>query len=71
MGFAADYSVKDSDDTAIVYSTLLRFGVEKDLAGLLAFEEKDYFRCFALEAIHPSVPISIYLMLLAGWAETE
>jgi halimadienyl-diphosphate synthase len=61
VGFAADYSVKDSDDTAIVYSTLLRFGVEKDLAGLLAFEEKDYFRCFALEA-NPSVSTNIHIL---------
>src|SRR5215216_1510529 len=32
VGFAANYSVKDSDDTGLVYDALLRFGHEKDLA---------------------------------------
>src|SRR5678815_4884715 len=44
--FAAEYSVKDSDDTSLAYDTLLRFGCEKDLASVLRYEEKDYFRCF-------------------------
>ncbi len=54
VGFAADYSVKDSDDTGLVYDTLLRFGCEKDLASVLIYEEKDHFRCFDLEA-NPSI----------------
>ena len=48
IGFAADYTVKDSDDTGLVFDTLLRFGIEKDLASVLAYEEEDHFRCFDL-----------------------
>lgn len=61
VGFAADYSVKDSDDTSLVYDTLLRFGCEKDLASVLRYEEKDHFRCFELEA-NPSISANIHVL---------
>ncbi len=61
VGFAADYSVKDSDDTGLVYDTLLRFGFEKDLASLLLYEEKDHFRCYDLEA-NPSISANIHVL---------
>jgi halimadienyl-diphosphate synthase len=61
VGFAAGYSVKDSDDTGLVYDTLLRFGIEKDLASVLIYEEKDHFRCFDLEA-NPSISANIHVL---------
>jgi halimadienyl-diphosphate synthase len=61
VGFAAEYSVKDSDDTSLAYDTLLRFGCEKDLASVLRYEEKDYFRCFELEA-NPSISANIHVL---------
>lgn len=61
VSFATDYSVKDSDDTVITYSTLLRFGIEKDLASILAYEEKDHFRCFDLE-VNPSISANIHIL---------
>jgi halimadienyl-diphosphate synthase len=61
VGFAAEYSVKDSDDTSLVYDTLLRFGIEKDLASVLAYEEKDHFRCFDLE-VNPSISANIHIL---------
>jgi len=61
VGFAADYSVKDSDDTGLVYDTLLRFGSEKDLASVLIYEEEDHFRCFDLEA-NPSISANIHVL---------
>jgi halimadienyl-diphosphate synthase len=61
VSFATDYSVKDSDDTVITYSTLLRFGIEKDLASVLAYEEKDHFRCFDLE-VNPSISANIHIL---------
>src|SRR5512147_2973821 len=61
VGFAAEYSVKDSDDTSLVYDTLLRFGIEKDLASVLRYEEKDHFRCFELEA-NPSISANIHVL---------
>jgi halimadienyl-diphosphate synthase len=61
VSFATNYSVKDSDDTVITYSTLLRFGIEKDLASILAYEEKDHFRCFDLE-VNPSISANIHIL---------
>ncbi|HSG43493.1 MAG TPA: hypothetical protein VLA72_10095, partial [Anaerolineales bacterium] len=49
IGFASGYSVKDSDDTGLVYETLLRYGIEKDIASVLGYEEDEHFRCFDLE----------------------
>jgi halimadienyl-diphosphate synthase len=65
VGFAAGYSVKDSDDTGLVYDTLLRFGSEKDLASVLTYEEKDHFRCFDLEA-NPSISANIHVLGALG-----
>ena len=67
VGFAAGYSVKDSDDTGLVYDTLLRFGIEKDLASVLIYEEKDHFRCFELEA-NPSISANIHVLSALGQA---
>ncbi len=61
VGFAAGYTVKDSDDTGLVYETLLRYGIEKDLASVLLYEEKDHFRCFDLEA-NPSISANIHVL---------
>ena len=67
VGFAAEYSVKDSDDTGLVFDTLLRFNCEKDLASVLLYEEKDYFRCFDLEA-NPSISANIHVLGALGQA---
>ena len=61
IGFAADYTVKDSDDTGLVFDTLLRFGIEKDLASVLAYEEETHFRCFDLE-VNPSISANIHVL---------
>jgi len=67
VGFAEGYSVKDSDDTGLVYDTLLRFGCEKDLASVLIYEEKDHFRCFDLE-VNPSISANIHVLGALGQA---
>lgn len=67
VGFAASYTVKDSDDTGLVYDTLLRFGIEKDLASVLLYEEKEHFRCFDLEA-NPSISANIHVLGALGQA---
>lgn len=67
VGFAAGYSVRDSDDTGLVYDTLLRYGTEKDLASVLIYEEKDHFRCFDLEA-NPSISANIHVLGALGQA---
>lgn len=65
VGFADGYSVKDSDDTGLVYDTLLRYGIEKDLGAVLSYEEKDHFRCFDLEA-NPSISANIHVLGALG-----
>ena len=67
VGFAASYTVKDSDDTGLVYETLLRYGIEKDLASVLSYEEKDHFRCFDLE-VNPSISANIHVLGALGQA---
>ncbi|HXD10684.1 MAG TPA: hypothetical protein VN653_11525, partial [Anaerolineales bacterium] len=61
VAFSTAYSVKDSDDTVITYNALLRYGIEKDLASVLAYEEKDHFRCFDLE-VNPSISANIHIL---------
>ncbi|HEX2994778.1 MAG TPA: prenyltransferase/squalene oxidase repeat-containing protein [Anaerolineales bacterium] len=66
-GHSEYYSVKDSDDTSLVYEVLSRFGIEKDLASVLVYEEQDCFRCFDLEA-NPSVSANIHVLGALGQA---
>ena len=61
VAFSTAYSVKDSDDSVVTYNALLRFGIEKDLASILAYEEKDHFRCFNLE-VNPSISANIHIL---------
>lgn len=65
VGYAASCSVKDSDDSVITYSALFRFGIEKDLASVMAYEEKDHFRCFDLE-VNPSISANIHILDALG-----
>src|SRR5574341_862290 len=61
VAFSTAYSVKDSDDSVVTYNALFRFGIEKDLASILAYEEKDHFRCFDLE-VNPSISANIHIL---------
>lgn len=61
VAFSTAYSVKDSDDTVITYNALLRYGIEKDLASILAYEEQEHFRCFDLEA-NPSISANVHIL---------
>ncbi|MGD8403054.1 MAG: prenyltransferase/squalene oxidase repeat-containing protein [Anaerolineales bacterium] len=60
-GFSSEYSVNDSDETSIVYDTLSRYGVEKNVGFILSFEEKDHFRCFDLEN-DPSISANVHVL---------
>lgn len=61
VAFSTAYSIKDSDDTVITYNTLLRYGIEKDMASILAYEEDGHFRCFDLE-VNPSISANIHIL---------
>jgi len=60
-GFASEYSVNDSDDSSLVFDTLSRFGVSKDIQSILAFEDEEYFRCFTIEN-DPSISVNIHVL---------
>lgn len=61
IGHASEYTPKDSDDTALVYELLSRFGYPVDIQAVLSYEEDAYFRCFALEA-NPSTSANIHVL---------
>ncbi|PKN91763.1 MAG: cyclase [Chloroflexi bacterium HGW-Chloroflexi-6] len=61
VGFAANYSAHDGDDTGLVFDVLKRFGYQPSLSAMLTYEESDSFRCFALEA-NPSVSANIHAL---------
>ncbi len=61
VGFAVDYTPKDSDDTSLLYDVLKRFGREVDLDAVLRYEHIYYFRCFELES-NPSISANIHVL---------
>lgn len=60
-GFSSEYSVNDSDDTALVFDTLSRYGITKEIDKVLAYEEEEWFRCFDLES-GPSISANIHVL---------
>lgn len=60
LGISVDY-VKDGDDTGVAYDVLKRFGRNPDIEAVLSYEERDYFRCFSLEA-NPSISTNIHIL---------
>lgn len=60
-GFSSEYSVNDSDGTSIVFDVLSRYGVSRKEDNILAYEESEYFRCFALES-DPSISTNIHVL---------
>ncbi len=61
IGFATNYSVKDSDMTSLVFDTLLQYGYEKDVESILSYEEQEYFLCYPLE-MNPSISANIHVL---------
>jgi halimadienyl-diphosphate synthase len=61
VGFAASYTPCDGDDTGVTFDTLLQFGRQVDIETLLSFEERNYFRCYPLEA-NPSISTNIHIL---------
>jgi halimadienyl-diphosphate synthase len=64
---AAGYTPKDGDDTGLVYAVLTQFGRAVGVEAVLHWEERDYFRCFALEA-NPSISANIHILGALRWA---
>lgn len=61
VGFAADYTPKDSDDSGLIFDVLARYGRKMDIETLLSYEKEDHFRCYALES-NPSISANIHVL---------
>lgn len=61
VGFASEYSVKDSDDSSLVFDTLSRYDRQKDIQSILKYEEDECFRCYDLE-VNPSISANIHVL---------
>jgi len=61
LGFSKTYSLTDSDDTAVGFELLTKFGKQNDIEALLEYEEEKWFRCFQFE-INPSVDVNIHAL---------
>ncbi len=59
--FSSEYSVMDSDMSAMVFDTLCRYGVVKQLDSILRYEEESRFRCYDLES-DPSISANIHVL---------
>ncbi|MBN1284445.1 MAG: cyclase [Anaerolineae bacterium] len=57
----ADFSVIDGDATSVTYEVLSSYGRAVDLGGVLAHENGDHFRCYALEA-NPSISTNVHAL---------
>ncbi len=67
VGFAADYTPTDGDDTAVTYELLARFGRAPDTDAIFTFENSDHFRCFQFES-DPSVSANIHVLAALRYA---
>jgi halimadienyl-diphosphate synthase len=61
LGFSAEYSLADGDDTSVCFEVLSEFGSAPDIEAVLGYEEDSWFRCYRLE-INPSVGVNIHVL---------
>lgn len=61
IGTASSCTVKDSDDTSLVFEVLQSYGLPVDLEAIQSFEETDHYRCFTFEA-NPSISANIHVL---------
>jgi halimadienyl-diphosphate synthase len=65
VGFSAEYSLTDGDDTSVVQKILMDFGHPVDMEALNKYEEERWFRCYRLE-VNPSIDVNIHFLGLFG-----
>jgi halimadienyl-diphosphate synthase len=61
VSFSETYTPKDGDDTSITFSALSQFGISLDVQAVLNYEEKEYFRCYSLEA-NSSISVNVHAL---------
>lgn len=65
VSFADNSVLYDGDDTSVLAESLARLGVFLDVETLLSYEDRDYFRCYPLEA-NPSVGSNVHMLGALG-----
>ncbi|MCC6259868.1 MAG: cyclase [Anaerolineales bacterium] len=61
IAHTSKYAPTDSDDTALTYEIFSLYGRQANIEAVLNYEEKNFFRCFALEA-NPSISANIHVL---------
>lgn len=61
IGTASGGTIKDGDDSGLVFEVLAHYGVLGDIEAILRYEEAGHFRCFALES-NPSISTNIHIL---------
>ena len=61
IGFAAEYTPKDGDDTGLVFEVLKRLGRKVDIEAVESYEHVYYYRCYSLEST-PSISANIHIL---------
>ena len=61
LGFSAEYSLTDGDDTAVGQRVLTAFGRVPDIKALHGYEEENWYRCYHLE-VNPSLDVNIHFL---------
>jgi halimadienyl-diphosphate synthase len=61
LGFSAEYSLTDGDDTSVGHEVLSIFGGVSDIDALHSYEEADHFRCYHLET-NPSIDVNTHVL---------
>jgi halimadienyl-diphosphate synthase len=61
LGFSAECSLTDGDDTSVCFEVLSEFGSAPEIEAVLSYEEENWFRCYGLEA-NPSVGVNIHVL---------
>lgn len=65
VGFANVYTPCDGDDTSVLAEALARVGAFMDVETILSYEDKEYFRCYPLEA-NPSIGANVHILGALG-----
>jgi halimadienyl-diphosphate synthase len=61
IGTASVCTIKDGDDTSMVFEVLSTYGVPVDIEAVMHYEEPTHFRCFSFEA-NPSISTNIHVL---------
>lgn len=61
LGFSAEYTLTDGDDTMVGYEVLSKVGRKPDFQSVLNYEEESWFRCYHLET-ERSIDVNIHVL---------